>query len=222
MLLLSGTILVLCGLCLLVLYFSRIKSNHLPIRTELRESERLLYVARKHWFVLVRPIILLLADIIFFIINGTEFLFISAPIFIAAASYFIYAYCDRQVNIWAITNHRLIDEWGVFSHMGKETPLDKINNVSIKKDIPARIFGYGDVEIQTAAENGTVIVKMVQYPDNLLSAINDAINSANVVAKHNDDFIECPFCAEHIKKKATVCRYCGNQLFKKGDSYDIQ
>jgi len=221
MLLLLGTILVFCGLCLLVLYLSRIKSNQLPIRTELRESEILLYVARKHWFVLVRPAILLLADIIFIIITGTEFLFISATIFIAVTGYFIYVYCDRQVNIWAITNHRLIDEWGVFSHMGKETPLDKINNVSIKKDILARIFGYGDVEIQTAAENGTVIVKKVQYPDNLLSAINDAINSANT-AKHDDDFIECPFCAEHIKKKATVCRYCGNQLLKKGDSYAIQ
>lgn len=30
--------------------------------------------------------------------------------------------------------------------------------------------------------------------------------------QHPNDFMECPRCAEHIRRRATVCRFCGHEL----------
>ena len=46
----------------------------------------------------------------------------------------------------------------------KESPLDKINNVEYNQTLAGRIFGYGDVSIQTAAEMGDTTYKFIHHP----------------------------------------------------------
>jgi len=41
--------------------------------------------------------------------------------------------------------------------------------------------------------------------------INSNIN-ANINHQYQSDTIECPYCAETIKKNAKICRYCNNKL----------
>jgi uncharacterized membrane protein YdbT with pleckstrin-like domain len=83
----------------------------------------------------------------------------------------IYNVLDRNTNLWAVTNLRIIDEYGVFSNNTKETPLDKINNVSYRQPLLGRIFNYGDVQIQSAAESGSTLHKMVERPKVLKDTI---------------------------------------------------
>ena len=47
---------------------------------------------------------------------------------------------------------RVVDESGFTRY--RESPLDKINNVEYDQPIWGRILGYGNVDIQTAAEMG--------------------------------------------------------------------
>ena len=70
-----------------------------------------------------------------------------------------------------MTNLRVIDEFGFFSHNSKESPLDKINNVTYKQTVWGRIFGYGNVQIQTAAEIGSTTYYMVERPKALKDMI---------------------------------------------------
>ena len=63
------------------------------------------------------------------------------------------------------------DEYGVISLNSKESPLDKINNVTYEQSIWGRMFGYGNVQIQTAAEIGSTVYYMVEKPQEL----NDTI-----------------------------------------------
>ena len=65
----------------------------------------------------------------------------------------------------------MIDEFGVFTLNSKESPLDKINNVSYNQTIWGRILGYGDVQIQTAAEIGSTTYRMVEKPEKLKDTI---------------------------------------------------
>ena len=82
-----------------------------------------------------------------------------------------YKIVERKNNLWAVTNLRVIDEYGVFSLNSKESPLDKINNVSYNQSIWGRMFGYGNVQIQTAAEIGSTTYQMVERPKELKDTI---------------------------------------------------
>jgi len=88
--------------------------------------------------------------------------------------YFLWKYFTWKVNIWVVTNFRVIDESGLVSHYAKESPLEKINNVSYDMPPMGRIFNYGHVEIQTAAEVGATDYFNVNHPRRLKDTITAA------------------------------------------------
>jgi uncharacterized membrane protein YdbT with pleckstrin-like domain len=73
-----------------------------------------------------------------------------------------------------VTNFRVIDEAGLLTHFAKESPLDKINNVSYDQTVWGRLFNFGHVEIQTAAEAGATDYYNVNHPKRLKDLITAA------------------------------------------------
>ena len=66
---------------------------------------------------------------------------------------------------------RVVDESGFFTRYSKESPLDKINNVEYDQSIWGRLFGYGNVDIQTAAELGETTYNLIRKPKLLKDTI---------------------------------------------------
>jgi len=98
-------------------------------------------------------------------------------IILIVAVYPLIAYFIWVHNIWAVTNLRVIDEGGFFTRYAKESPLDKINNIEYEQSFWGRVFGFGNVDIQTAAEMGETSYQMIHHPKQLKDTITHAQES---------------------------------------------
>ena len=142
------------------------------MRTQLKKDEKLLIIIRKHWIKLILPMLawlLLTIAILWWMPTG-----IGLIIILLAAIYPAVEYINWKYNLWAVTNMRVIDESGFFTRYSKESPLDKINNVEYDQTLWGRIFGYGDVDIQTAAELGETKYQLIHHPKLLKDTITHA------------------------------------------------
>jgi len=137
------------------------------MKTKLKQDEKIIMETKPHWLTLSGPFLLTLICAILGIVVGSYALLLV----LALAGYFIYKIIQRNNNLWIVTNLRVIDEYGVFSNNTKESPLDKINNVTYLQSFWGRIFGYGNVQIQTAAEIGSTTYFSVENPRELKDTI---------------------------------------------------
>jgi len=145
------------------------------MRTPLQKGEKILLVTYSSWTTLVGPVLIALlaiaAAVLIVIRAGSAWGWLAA---VLGIGYWFIKYYSWKVNIWVVTNFRVIDETGLLSHYAKESPLDKINNVSYDQSIWGRLFNYGHVEIQTAAEVGATDYFNVQHPKRLKDTITAA------------------------------------------------
>lgn len=139
------------------------------MRTPLQKGEEILLVTHPSWIRLIVPALVAVIGIVAsFFIGFLEWGWIVA---IVGLIYFFIVYLIWKCNIWVVTNYRVIDESGLLNHYAKESPLEKINNVSYDQTIWGRIFNYGHVEIQTAAEVGATDYYNVHGPKTLKDTI---------------------------------------------------
>jgi hypothetical protein len=172
------------------------------VRAFLDTDEKILYERRRHILYLVVGVGIVLG------ISYISFLlFKSKLIFLGGGLAVWYVFVNWKRNVWYITNKRLIEEEGVLTKNVKETPLEKINNVTYQKDLLGMIFNYGTVYVESAAKDGMTVMKMMPKPEEFLRKISEA---KNVFVASN--LMECPFCKEIIKKGALLCRFCGADL----------
>lgn len=144
------------------------------MRTALKKDEKILLIIRQHWIILVLPFFAWLVLAILLITLGWFSFSVSFLILLVAALYPLSQYINWKYNLWSVTNMRVVDESGFFSRHSKESPLDKINNVEFDQSVWGRLFGFGDVDIQTAAELGETTYNVIHHPKLLKDTITHA------------------------------------------------
>ena len=157
------------------------------MRTKLRDHETILFNTRTHWLTVWKAVLILLLAVGFVVLAffvaapgpGNKTLRMASLIVLAlAALYFAYREWYRRRDIWVVTNLRVIDEEGIFTLMSKESPMEKINNISYRQTIIGRMLNFGEVEIQTAAMDGATLYTMITNPKKL----------KDTIAKTRDEF----------------------------------
>jgi CRP-like cAMP-binding protein/uncharacterized membrane protein YdbT with pleckstrin-like domain len=139
-----------------------------------REGERLLVLARKHLYAFVRslwPVVLLLVAAgtllsLAYIFDWRNFWVFAGSGLLGAAAVglFFWLWLDWRNDYYAVTNKRVVhlDKTVLLSESREEAPLESIQDISIvMPSIMGRLFGFDDLNIQTAGAKGTVLFKTV-------------------------------------------------------------
>ena len=138
-------------------------------RNLLSRGEEVVYESRQHWFAIIARtwLWLLLAIIalavVIFLISGDQPILGSAEfdqiITIVAVVALLLAFVlvgyvlwDWRNQEWLITTRRVIRAEGVLNKEMSDSALEKINDARLEQSLFGRIFGYGTLDILTAAE----------------------------------------------------------------------
>jgi uncharacterized membrane protein YdbT with pleckstrin-like domain len=148
-------------------------------------EERVIFKTNPHWLCVVFPevclafsgVILLsylsypLPEQFFFIYSPWLLVFFEmALVFVIIVIYFQW-FCIR----YYLTNMRLIEERGIIGKRMMNIWLQNVQDVTCKYGILGRIFGFGDLEIESAGTYGKIIFSFLPAPKRLRQKIEEAI-----------------------------------------------
>ena len=139
----------------------------------LSNDEHVLKIVHKHWLVLLGEILgsLIILVLIIAAVAAAQFFMPTLPF--AAFGYLavllplpvlVWNYLVWNNHAYVLTNWRIIQMSGVFNKRVVDSSLEKVNDVVTSQPFLGRIFGYGDIEILTAAEEGVNDLKTISNP----------------------------------------------------------
>lgn len=152
-----------------------------------KPDEKIIFALRRHAIVIIGTILLIiLLGLIPFgawfllaanwpaVLTGT----ITGPTLkLLASAYYLWIwlflfsnFVDYYLDIWIVTDDRVlnIEQQGLFNRTVSELDLANIQDVTSEvRGILPYVFGYGDVYIQTAAEQSRFIFEQIPQPDEI-------------------------------------------------------
>lgn len=196
------------------------------MRTKLRAGEEIALITRRHWLVMGWPLTIGLflqgCLVAAWFVQRPWLLPVAAVLLGLSTLWLIWKWLDWRCDLWVVTSQRVIDECGVLAIRVVDSPLDTIHNVTCTQTLMGRVMNYGTVNVQTAAEQGSTTIPHAASPVDVRETIlelkeryrqrlpNRAVGPPGTMVA--DDTKECPYCAETIKARATVCRFCGRSV----------
>ncbi len=167
-----------------------------------RSDEEILLVLHRHWFdILSQFFIIFVMLVLFFGSYGLTaffygsfddqslrplFAFMRNLFFIFTWITFFIIWIDYYFDVWIVTDQRIvnIEQNGLFARETSELRLEKIQDVAtdVRGLIPT-FLNYGNIEVQTAAEQEKFIFKNIPDP----YAVKDLIMKLQKKFEHTED-----------------------------------
>jgi uncharacterized membrane protein YdbT with pleckstrin-like domain len=144
---------------------------------KLENGEKIIFKVHPHWFYVVFPEI---ASAIFgFFLSVLAYTFLPKWIVIlfsiAILLVMLLVFLDWLCINYYLTNLRLIEERGIIGKRIIFIPLNKVQDVTCKFGILGKIFGFGDLEIESAGTYGKIVFSFIANPEERKEEINKAI-----------------------------------------------
>lgn len=151
-------------------------------RVELLPAESVAYDARPHllffafpaaWGSLLLPLVFAHTAASGFIADALRILLVGFSLVWLpwAAWHFIQWWFTRCM----VTNFRVVRRHGVLSREGVEIPLDRVSNVNFHQSILERLFGAGDLIIESSGQDGQSRFSDIRHPDEVQLLIHRQI-----------------------------------------------
>jgi hypothetical protein len=156
----------------------------------LSTGERIMHREKQHWFVLVWgarwAVLAIVLGLVVMVLSqnlsadqqagalGTFLGWVVAALVLGGIGVLTW-HTLRYVNQeYALTNRRVIQVMGVLNKSSTDSSLEKINDARLSQSVFGRIFGFGDLDILTAAEAGIERFRMIRDPIGFKRAMLDA------------------------------------------------
>ncbi len=135
----------------------------------LHGHEQIVLDLRPHWWFFVRQMIAVVASIALGVValiytDVGAFNLIAGVAILASLMWFGFRYVVWTTTNFVVTTDRLISRHGVFSREGIEIPLERINTVFFRQTLFERMIGSGDLELESASEEGSSTFNDIRRP----------------------------------------------------------
>jgi uncharacterized membrane protein YdbT with pleckstrin-like domain len=145
----------------------------------INDNENVALDLRPHWWYFSKHILtgipLLIVVIITFRIEDDTLQSVAGAtvgiIAVAWAIWLLLKFISWTRTYFVVTDQRVMYRTGVLSRHGVEVPLERINNLNFHQRMFERMIGAGDLEIQSAGEQGTTLFANVRHPDGVQQEI---------------------------------------------------
>jgi membrane protein YdbS with pleckstrin-like domain len=142
----------------------------MPFPTRLiNEGETIALDLRPHWWFFAREILLGIPLLVLIAlatkISSDAYDWLTGALTIFFAVWVLYMFLRWIRTYFVVTDQRVIYRTGILARHGVEIPLERINNINFHQGVWERVIGAGDLEIQSAGEQGTTLFENVRHPD---------------------------------------------------------
>jgi len=100
---------------------------------------------------------------------------------------------------YVFTNERIITRQGVFARVGRDIPLNRVNDVSFQHSFFERMLGCGTLTIESAGERGQVVLTGIPRVEKVQSQLYELVEADHEA--HTFDDGDAETIARSIKER---------------------
>jgi hypothetical protein len=158
--------------------------------TLLAEGEHIVLRTRQHWFATIVdgrvPWALFLASLVLLILTlsmsadnaiRTVLGYAVAIVLLVSLAWLGKHYWSWVAQDYIVTNRRVLKVEGIINKRSADSSLEKINDAVLEQNLFGRIFGYGDLDILTAADTAIDRYRMLNKAPGFKKAMLDQKHS---------------------------------------------
>jgi uncharacterized membrane protein YdbT with pleckstrin-like domain len=143
---------------------------------QLHSSEKVVLDLRPHWWFFASQASTLFAALVLgvfalVVVDNAVVNLLAAALLVGVLVWFLVRYLVWSTTSFVITTDRVITRSGVLGRQGIEIPLERINTVFFSQTLFERLIGSGDLEIESAGEQGTQKIADIRRPLNVQNEI---------------------------------------------------
>src|SRR3712207_1494197 len=141
-------------------------------RKSLNSYEEVVVDLNPHWWFFIEPaavmVLVVAASIAVVVFTDVVALtWLAAGALLLAAAWLAWRLVTWRTTYFVVTTDRLIYQAGVVAKRGIQIPLERVNNVNFHQTLVERIFGSGDLLIESGGETGQQRFTDIKHPDQI-------------------------------------------------------
>ena len=144
---------------------------------QMMPGERPIRTTRQHWTVFIgaglASLVALAVGIVLLVVTPGSFrghslhdikLFIGLALGVVVVAIALVRWVQWRSTSYTLTSHRIISRRGVLSRYTESIALDRIQDSCVRQRLVGRVFGFGDLELESAGRDGAEVLHHVADP----------------------------------------------------------